>query len=348
VKVRRADLLVSSTILALGLFLWRPFFAGADTLDSFAQLMGKTVLRPSGLPALPDSIIADLPADKTNAIAKIEGAFSERGLEVVQDGPHFVRVLRKGAPDSLTNAPLRGAELATSPGNEGFGPGMINFTQADLNQVLAIYASLSQRTVLRPVTLPAPTINLKTQSALTKQEALYAFETVLALNGICAVDDGPKFVQVVPIWQRDQVKKAAPKAEPGAKLFDPKKVPSVGPPGSLMPPPPPPRPTNEVQRIEQEIARLQNAFYNFLHPPDPSKPAGRRLFELYARLADKTAVPSPKFDGIGIWFHVDTPLSKSELLYAIETTFTLNNIAIIPVDEDRIRLGHISEGIKLR
>jgi hypothetical protein len=325
-----------------------PFLAGANTLDDYGQLTGKTVLMPSTLPRLPDSIIADLPADKTNAIAKIERALSEQGLEVVQDGPHFVRVLRKEARDSLTNAPLRGAELAPPPGNEGLGLGTINFTQADLNQVLAIYASLSQRTVLRPITLPVPTVSLKSQSTLSKDEVLYAISTVLALNGICTVDDGAKFVQVVPIWQRDQVKKAAPKAEPGAKLFDPKKVPSVGPPGSLMQPPPPPKPTNEVQRIEQEIERLQKAFYIFLHPPDPSKPAGRRLFELYARLADKTAVPSPKLDGIGIWFHVESPLSKGELLYAIETTFTLNNLAIIPVDEDKIRLGHISEVIKLR
>jgi hypothetical protein len=34
------------------------------------------------------------------------------------------------------------------------------------------------------------------------------------------------------------------------------------------------------------------------------------------------------------------------LLYAIETTFTLNNLAIIPVDEDKIRLGHISEVLR--
>jgi hypothetical protein len=325
-----------------------PLLAGADTLDLYGNLTGKTVLMPSGLPALPDSIIADLPENKTNAIAKIEGVLSERGLEVIQDGPHFVRVLRKGAPDSLTNAPLRGAEFAASPGKEMLGPGMIDFRQADLNQVLAVYAPLSQRTVLRPITLPAPTVSLRTQCVLSKEEVLYAFATVLALNGICVVDDGPKFVQVVSVWQRDQVKKAAPKPEPGAKLFDPKKVPSVGPPGSSMPAPPPPKPTNEVQRIAQEIERLQQAFYKFLHPVDPSKPAGRRLFELYAGLADKTAVPSPKFEGIGIWFHVETPLSKSELLYAIETTFALNNLAIIPVDEAKIRLGHISEAIKLR
>jgi hypothetical protein len=336
--------MTAKPVLTLVCFL-APLLAGADTLDIYGNLTGKTVLMPSALPRLPDSIIADLPADKTNAIAKIEGALSEQGLEVVQDGPHFVRVVRKEARSSLTNAPLRGAELAKSKAQEVTPPGMISFIQADLNQVLTIYAALSQRTVLRPATLPAPTVRLTSQCALSKEEVLYAMTTVFALNDICMVDDGAKFVQVVPMWQRDLVMKAAPRPEPGAKLFDPKKVPSVGPPGSPTLSPPPQRPVNEVQRIEQEIERLRRAFYDFLHPPDPSKPAGRRLFELYARLADKTAVPSPKFDGTGIWFHVETPLTKAELLYAIETTFTLNNLAIIPVDEGKIRLGHISEGV---
>jgi hypothetical protein len=78
--------------LTLACFL-APLLAGADTLDAYGNLTGKTVLMSSALPRLPDSIIADLPADKTNAIAKIEGALSEQGLEVAQDGPHFVRVL---------------------------------------------------------------------------------------------------------------------------------------------------------------------------------------------------------------------------------------------------------------
>jgi hypothetical protein len=330
------------------LCLAAPLVAGADTLEVYGNLTGKTVLMPLGLPALADSIIADLPADKTDAVSRIEKALSEQGLEVVPDGPHFVRVLLKQATNPLIYAPLRGAELATSGGEKRLGPGMINFQHADLNQVLSIYAEMSQRTILRPITLPAPTVSLKTQCVLSKEEALYAFATVLALNGIFMVDDGPKFVQVVPMWQRDQVKKAAPKPAPGAKLFDPRKVPSMPASDSPRPPSPPARPLTEMERVEQEVERLRTAFYDFMHPPDPSKPACRRLFELYARLAGKTAVPSPKFDGIGIWFHIETPLTKAELLYAIETTFTLNNLAIIPVDDHKIRLGHISEGVMPR
>ena len=38
---------------------------------------------------------------------------------------------------------------------------------------------------------------------------------------------------------------------------------------------------------------------------------------------------------------MDTPLTKAELLYAIETTFRLDNLAVIPVGDDQVRLDHI-------
>ena len=177
-----------------------------------------------------------LPPDKTNAIASIERALSEKGIEVVQDGPHFVRIFRKETRDSLTNAPLRGAELAVSKGpatnapfpgaaahgakgQETMPQGMIDFSRADLNQVLFVYAAMRQRTILRPATLPAPVISLKVQRGLSPEEAAYAVATVLALNGICVVDDGARFVQVVPMAQRAQVKTGAPDPEARAGVM---------------------------------------------------------------------------------------------------------------------------------
>ena len=73
--------------------------------------------------------------------------------------------------------------------------------------------------------------------------------------------------------------------------------------------------------------------------PDPAKRSARRLLTLYAVLAGKTAVQSKDFDGAAIWFHVETPLTKRELLYAIETTLALDSLMIVPVDDQHIRLG---------
>jgi hypothetical protein len=99
----------------------------------------------------------------------------------------------------------------------------------------------------------------------------------------------------------------------------------------------------EKERVEQELERLRKACYEFMHLPDPQKRPARRLLGLYADMAGKTPVPSPKFGGTSIWFHVQTPLTKSGLLYGIETTFALHNLAIIPVDDRNIRLGRFSE-----
>ena len=221
-------------------------------------------------------------------------------------------------------------------------PGMIDFTGADLSQVLYIYAVMSQRTILRPAILPAPTVRLKTQGALTKEEVLYAFETVLALNGICVVDDGAKFVQVVPMPQRGEERRAPPNRSQGQSCSIRRRCRQWEFPVLWLA-----AFTDGLERLEQEFERLKRAFYDFLHFPDPVKrPAAQRLFELYAGLADKTAVASTNFDGTGIWFHVETPLTRGELLYAIETTFELHNLVIIPVDDRRIRLGHISEVLR--
>jgi general secretion pathway protein D len=96
-----------------------------------------------------------------------------------------------------TNAPPAAPGATNAPGEEPLPEGMIDFRGADLNQVLDIYSMLVNRTLLRPATLPAPTIVLKTQGHLTMKEGIQALEAVLALNGITMVPAGDKFVKVV-------------------------------------------------------------------------------------------------------------------------------------------------------
>ncbi len=75
---------------------------------------------------------------------------------------------------------------------------LIDWTGADFNQVLKIYAELVNRTILRSPTLAAPPITLKSQTPLTKKEAITAVEKVLALSGIALINIGDKFVVAVP------------------------------------------------------------------------------------------------------------------------------------------------------
>lgn len=113
---------------------------------------------------------------------------------------------------SVTNAPSAEEPMVAIPPPPGgasgddqtVAAGEINFPATDLNQVLQIYAELVNRTVLRPTTLPAPTITLRTQTPLTKREAVQALDAVLSLNGITMINVGDKFVKAVPVTQANQ------------------------------------------------------------------------------------------------------------------------------------------------
>jgi hypothetical protein len=316
-------------------------YRGADinqVLDIYSMMRGRTILRPTTIPAPVIHLKTVGRLTMEEGVYALETVLALNGVCVMDDGAHFVQVVpAQERPQVRTRAPKPAA------GAELFPTGSIDFRGAGLDQVLPVYAALRQRTILRAATLPVPTAILRSASALTQEEAIYAMTTVFELNGIAMVDDGEKFVQAVPMAQRPQVKTNAPKPEPDAKLFDPKKVPAMSAPGPKGVPVPPPRPPTDMERVEQEFEQLKTAFYDLIHVKELNKQSPQRLLELYARLADKTAVASTNFDRVPIVFQLETPLTRSELLYAIETTINLNSLAVIPVDERRIRLGWAKE-----
>ncbi len=124
--------------------------------------------------------------------------------------PH--RPPRFGGTNGMSTVP-RYPQAATAPTTESYAApvapaqpeeiipaGTINFQGVDVSQVLEIYAQLVGRTLLR-AGLPSAQIVLKTQTPLTKTEAIEALQAVLALNGIAVVNIGDKFVKVLPVDQ---------------------------------------------------------------------------------------------------------------------------------------------------
>jgi general secretion pathway protein D len=122
--------------------------------------------------------------------------------------PTFPAAPGAAAVPAATNpaTPAPGAnpgEPSTTPANnqtpeEMIPAGNINFQGVDVSQVLEVYAKLVGRTLLR-ASLPAASIVLKTETPLTKSEAIQALQAVLSLNGISVVNIGDKFVKVLPI-----------------------------------------------------------------------------------------------------------------------------------------------------
>ena len=90
------------------------------------------------------------------------------------------------------------APTTPAPPEEMVPAGYINFQGVDVSQVLDIYAQLVNRTLIRGA-VPGAQIILKTQTPLTKTEAIEALQAVLALNGIAVVNIGEKFVKVLPV-----------------------------------------------------------------------------------------------------------------------------------------------------
>ncbi len=82
--------------------------------------------------------------------------------------------------------------------------GTIDFQGVDVSQVLDVYAKLVNRTIIRGQ-LPEAKIILKTQTPLTKVEAIEALQAVLALNNVSVINIGDKFVKAV---QSDQANAA--------------------------------------------------------------------------------------------------------------------------------------------
>jgi general secretion pathway protein D len=106
-----------------------------------------------------------------------------------------------GAPAGSTNA---GAGAPAGAANAGGEPADItyNFPGVPVEQLLDIYADLVGRTLLRASTGPSAlskdaVVTLKTESPLTRREAIEALETILGMNGITIVPIGDKFAKVV-------------------------------------------------------------------------------------------------------------------------------------------------------
>ena len=86
---------------------------------------------------------------------------------------------------------------AGGPAEEVFPPGLIKFQDADITQVLEIYQELTGRTVMRPANLPATKVTIRSQTPLTRKEAIQALDSILALNGVSMIPIGEKFVNAV-------------------------------------------------------------------------------------------------------------------------------------------------------
>jgi type II secretory pathway component GspD/PulD (secretin) len=87
-------------------------------------------------------------------------------------------------------------------GTDKVGPMMLR--DETISQVLELLQRWTGKTVLRPQALPASLYTLSLPASATRNDALLAIETLLSLNGVAVIQQGDKFLKVVP----NQVAKA--------------------------------------------------------------------------------------------------------------------------------------------
>ena len=108
----------------------------------------------------------------------------------------------QGAPAAATTtAPAVVAVAAAVPTPELLGTdkvGPVILRDETVAQMLELLQRWTGKSVLRPQALPANVYTLSLPASITRDEALLAIETLLNLNGIAVIQQGDKFLKVVP------------------------------------------------------------------------------------------------------------------------------------------------------
>ncbi len=94
-------------------------------------------------------------------------------------------------PGVVAAVPLPGLS-----GSDQIGPVILR--DETIAQVLDLMQRWTGKSILRPQALPASVYTLSLPASITRDEALLALETLLNLNGIAVIQQGDKFLKVVP------------------------------------------------------------------------------------------------------------------------------------------------------
>ena len=168
-------------------------FTSADlvhVLEFYTQLSGRTVLRPSHLPATKVTLSTQTPLSRAEAIWVVEAALRLSALITVPAGDKFAFIVPPSQEKDLpTFDPAR-----QLPGNAG----VMTLRDVDRRQFLETYAALVQRKPL-PIdeTVPHARFSLQTLAPLKPAEAAFALEAIALLNHLKFEPVGDNEVKLV-------------------------------------------------------------------------------------------------------------------------------------------------------
>ena len=145
-------------LAAFGLQAQMPPTASTNAQEILKKIMARRHAMTNGVPGMPGFPGANAAGTPP---ANFPGQQQDRNFPPQMPPPQ-----NNPQNNFASSMPVQGA-----PAEETVPPGFINFQGVDVNQVLEVYAQLVNRTLLR-AQLPQASIVLKTQTALTKSEAI--------------------------------------------------------------------------------------------------------------------------------------------------------------------------------
>jgi hypothetical protein len=187
-----------------------PSFASLDLedislntiLSFYGEWSARTLLR---WPSLPDATfsITGSPTNRTEAAKVLEKALAQKQIVVITDGSKFAMVVPADKAEGVKPRSSQIKRLDKSDDQHDLLEiGTIRFYGADLSQFLTIYADLLgsefDKSSAAPPVHPLP-VWIRQETAFSKAECLYAFETLLAWQNMKLVPAAPGFVKAVPL-----------------------------------------------------------------------------------------------------------------------------------------------------
>jgi len=166
-------------------------------LSLYGEFSERTLLRSQPLPNVTFTAAGSAP-DRGAAAQILQKALAERELVAIPDGEKFIMVVRKAQAATVTPRSAAVTPSVSNSQSEMVPAGAINFPNTDVAPVIQIYAELVGRKLDQSSPIPLRgTIQFRSQTPLTRDEARYALDTVLSWAGVKMVPFDPGFVKPV-------------------------------------------------------------------------------------------------------------------------------------------------------
>lgn len=269
-----------------------------QALHLYQIFSGRTIIRSPSMVIASVNLRTPPTLADADCAAAIEKVVNEQGLIFRQRGTAFTFVVAENEierVDAIPNPPAAGEPAQ----DEVFPPGLMNLEDAHILQSLEVHSELIGRTILQPHRLPLNSVSVRSQSALSRTQAIWLMEAVMALGDLVIVPLNEKFVFAVPTSRARDLPKFDERALAG----------------------------KAKQGRDPELIKLTEG-------------DTVALLEHYAAAVGR----KPVRDGIPkshVWLNCKKPFAGADLVFALEATAALNNLAFEFVEPDGVTLRPI-------